>query len=74
PYENDRSFKLREIHISKKHRWCGCTIRELKLPERLLIVMIKRGDESVIPSGATEIAADDIVVVTETEEAKAHAT
>ena len=74
PYENDRSFKLREIHISKKHSWCGCTIRELKLPERLLIVMIKRGDESVIPSGATEIAADDIVVVTETEEAKAHAT
>ncbi len=72
PYDSDQSFKLREIHISKKHHWAGCKIRDLKLPERLLIVMIKRGNESVIPSGATEIEPEDIVVVTETEEAHAH--
>lgn len=73
PYESDQSFKLREIHISKKHHWAGMTIRELKLPERLLVVMIKRGDESVIPSGATEILVGDTVVVTETEDTHAHA-
>lgn len=73
PYETDHSFKLREIHISPKHKWAGCRIRDLKLPERLLIVMIKRGEESVIPSGATEIEPEDIVVVTETEETRAHA-
>ena len=73
PYESDQSFKLREIHISKKHHWAGMTIRELQLPERLLVVMIKRGEESVIPSGATEILAGDIVVVTETEDAHTHA-
>ncbi len=73
PYESDHTFKLREIFISAKHRWAGTTIRELKLPERLLVVMIKRDDESVIPSGATEILAGDIVVVTETEEALTHA-
>lgn len=72
PYDSDRSFKLREIHISQKHHWAGCKIRDLKLPERLLIVMIKREEESVIPSGATEIEVGDIVVVTETEETHAH--
>ncbi len=74
PYDSDHSFKLREIHISPKHHWAGCKIRDLKLPERLLIVMIKRGEESVIPSGATEIEPQDIVVVTETEGAHAHTT
>ncbi len=72
PYDSDHSFKLREVNISKKHHWAGMTIRELKLPERLLVVMIKRGAESVIPSGATEILAGDIVVVTETEDTHAH--
>ncbi len=71
PYDSDHSFKLREIYISKKHNWAGCKIRDLQLPERLLIVMIKRGEESVIPSGATEIEPEDIVVVTETEETMA---
>ena len=65
PYESDKSFKLREIHIGRKHKWKGMTIRELVLPERLLIVMIKRGDESIIPSGATLILENDIVVVNE---------
>ncbi len=74
PYDSDRSFKLREIHISKKHHWAGMTIRELKLPERLLVVMIKRGNESVIPSGATEILVGDTVVVTETEDTHIHTT
>ncbi len=73
PYESDHTFKLREISVSAKHRWAGTTIRELELPERLLVVMIKRDGESVIPSGATEILAGDIVVVTETEEALIHA-
>ncbi len=68
PFETDGSFKLKEIHIGKKHKWNGKTIRELVLPERMLIVLIKRGEESVIPSGATQILTDDIVVVNEVDE------
>ncbi len=72
PYEADSSLKLREINVSDNHRWVGKTLMELQLPEQLLIVMIKRGEESVIPSGTTEIIAGDIVVVNETEALKAH--
>ncbi len=69
PFDSDKAFKLREIHIGKNHDWKDHTIRELKLPERLLIVMIMRGDESIIPSGATQILEGDLVVVNETEDA-----
>lgn len=69
PYKSDKSLKLREIPINSRHIWLNAQIRDLKLPKRLLIVMIKRGDESIIPSGATTILNGDIVVVTDTEEA-----
>ena len=72
PYKSDRidkSLKLREIPINSRHIWSNSQIRDLNLPKRLLIVMIKRGEESIIPSGATTILTGDIVVVTDTEEA-----
>lgn len=70
PYESDKSMKLREVRIKGSHPWLGCKIRDLKLPDSLLIVMIKRGDENLIPSGATEIRGGDIVVITDTGEVK----
>ncbi len=71
PYEADKSMKLREVYITENHRWKDMCIRDLYLPKRLLIVMIKRGEENLIPSGATEIHGGDIVVVTDVEEEKA---
>lgn len=71
PYEADKSMKLREVYITENHRWKDLCIRDLYLPKRLLIVMIKRGEENLIPSGATEIHGGDIVVVTDVEEEKA---
>lgn len=72
PYKSDqidKSLKLREIPINSRHIWSNSQIRDLNLPKRLLIVMIKRGEESIIPSGATTILNGDVVVVTDTEEA-----
>ncbi len=68
PYEEDKSLKLREVFITENHRWKDASIRDLYLPKRLLIVMIKRGGENIIPSGATEIHSGDIVVVTDVED------
>lgn len=65
PYESDKTLPLREVYITENHRWRDTEIRELLLPQRLLIVMIKRGGESIIPSGATKIESGDIVVVTD---------
>lgn len=66
PFEEEKSFGLREIHIRGGHPWLGRRIKELRLPDSLLIVLIKRGEQSIIPEGATEIRGGDIVVVTDT--------
>ena len=38
-------------------------ISELNLPENVLIAMIKRQDQSIIPSGHTVIHENDTVVI-----------
>ena len=69
PYESDKSsLPLREVPISDKHIWLNKKIRDLNLPQRLLIVMVQRGEQRIIPSGATEIKRGDVVVITDTLE------
>ena len=71
PYESDKSsLPLREVPISDKHIWLNKRIRDLNLPQRLLIVMVQRGEQRIIPSGATEIKRGDVVVITDTLESE----
>lgn len=48
--------------IDKNHSWCDKRIQDLDLPENVLIALIKRGDESLIPDGGTYIRRNDVVV------------
>ena len=68
PYEEEKSLKLREVYIHEKHHWRNQRIRDLILKKSLLIVMIKRSGENIIPSGATKIYKGEIVVVTDVED------
>ncbi|HCW53372.1 MAG TPA: potassium/proton antiporter [Clostridium sp.] len=56
-------IKLREVKIDKNHKWCNKQIEELNLPDDILIALIKRGDENIIPRGKTQILENDIVVM-----------
>lgn len=58
----ESDISLQEILIDKQHAWCGKAIRELDLPEHILIAMVKRGGETIIPNGSTQLLAGDIVV------------
>lgn len=61
-YEPSGQENLEEISITKDHDWCDKHIHELNLPSNLLIALIKRGDNNLIPSGDTLIHENDIVV------------
>lgn len=62
-YQGTADVNLREIEIDRFHKWNGKTIQELKLPDDILIAMLKRGDENIIPSGKTVIHENDTVVI-----------
>lgn len=62
-YQAAGDVSLREIVIDKFHEWNGKSIEELKLPNDILIAMLKRGEENIIPSGKTIIQENDTVVI-----------
>lgn len=62
-YQAAGDVNLKEIVIDKFHAWNGKTIAELNLPENILIAMLKRGEENIIPRGKTKIKENDIVVI-----------
>lgn len=62
-YESGEKEKLKEIFIGSKHKWRNKSIQELNLPGNVLIALIKRQDDNLIPSGSTVIMENDIVVL-----------
>ncbi len=62
-YRSENDGKLKEILIDTAHNWCGSAITDLNLPENILIALIKRGDENIIPQGSTVIHSGDRVVI-----------
>lgn len=62
-YRGENDGNLKEILVESGHNWCNSSIAELNLPENILIALIKRGDENIIPQGSTVIHANDRVVI-----------
>lgn len=62
-YHSENDGKLKEIKMTLTHPWCGKSIADLELPENLLIALIKRGDENLIPQGSTKIYTGNRVVI-----------
>lgn len=62
-YEPSGQENLKEIKIESTNKWCNKTIQQLNLPENVLIALIKRGEENLIPDGNTLIKENDFVVL-----------
>lgn len=62
-YDFQDDIKLREIKIDKLNKWCNRSIEDINLPDNILITLIKRGQENIIPRGNTVILEDDVVVL-----------
>ena len=64
-YYDSGDLMLKEYEIGPKHLWIGKTIKDLGLPSSLLIVMIRRGTEMIVPNGNTEIYLGDVLVISD---------
>ena len=61
-YTPDADEKLEEVQVEKDHPWCGKRVAELQLPAHMLIAMVLRGSQTIIPDGNTRICPEDRVV------------
>ncbi|WP_294376475.1 potassium/proton antiporter [uncultured Clostridium sp.] len=62
-YNFKDEINLREVKIDKENSWCDKAIENIHLPDDILITLIKREGESIIPRGNTVIMEGDTVVL-----------
>ena len=62
-YHEEIHGQLLEYTISEEDILAGKRIVDSDIPGNVLIIMIKRGDEVIVPNGSTMLLADDILVV-----------
>lgn len=60
-YEADMHFI--KVHIEEGDKWLGKRIADLSFPSGLIVAIIKRDDEIIIPRGDVIIQEDDMVVL-----------
>ena len=62
-YEPSGNENLKEILITNSNKWSNKKIKTLNLPNNVLIALIKRGNENLIPDGETMLLPGDKIVL-----------
>lgn len=69
-FAEDIKSAMTEILITEKTLEYGKNLIEMPLPDKTLVVMIKRGDHYFVPTGQTELhAGDKLLVISDDEDA-----
>lgn len=63
-YKEEKSTTLTEFSVETKSSLINKPIKDANIPDDVLIVMIKREGEVIVPNGNTVILPEDILVVT----------
>ena len=62
-YKEDIGIKLQELVLKDQNTWVGMRIDELDISRKTMIVMIRRGDKMLIPSGSMKLKSNDILLL-----------
>ena len=49
--------------VNHGHSWCGKKLRDIVLPPQLLLTVVMRGNEQIVPDGDTVIHEGDVLVL-----------
>lgn len=76
PFEERENLRLSELTVERGHRLAGRTLADIaSAPNspKYLIVLIQRGQETVIPTGSTVILPGDVLILAQSEGVKPRA-
>lgn len=62
-YDGEISSKLIEVNVDDSSKWANKSIMDSNIPEDILIVMIKRKEQVLVPKGSTVIKTGDTLVL-----------
>jgi len=66
-YNEGLDINIQRITISANHEWLGKQIKDVEFPEALRVLVIRRGDEKIMPKGNTLIMENDILILNSAE-------
>ena len=61
PFEDHESIRLKEIVLEDHNPWTGQKVKDLEISRHSIIVLVKRGDKSIIPYGNLVLQDEDKV-------------
>ena len=62
-YAGEQDIQFIKIQLQKRDSWVGKAIKDLELPHDMIIAMIRRGREQLIPGGDVVLKDNDILVL-----------
>lgn len=61
----------REVEVTQRMLETGNTLREIQIPPKTLVIMVRRGEDFFVPTGASELAVGDKLLVIRDKDAEA---
>lgn len=58
---------LKTIELTEKHLRAGNTLKDMKLPEGSLVMMIRRENRYIVPNGSKKLSPGDVLLIIEEE-------
>ena len=62
-YASETDIHFIKAQLFKFDAWVGKTIKELQLPHGVIVAMIQRGRDNIIPRGDVELKAGDTIIL-----------
>ncbi|MBQ7774578.1 MAG: ion transporter [Lachnospiraceae bacterium] len=62
-YGHEADMQFIKIQVEDSDSWAGKRIAELKLPQDMIVAVVKRDEEILVPRGNMVVQPDDILVV-----------
>ena len=67
-FEERGALTLREVAVDRNHKWADLPIRQILTGKPHLVILIRRGTETVIPTGNTVVRPGDVLVLAQQKE------
>jgi cell volume regulation protein A len=61
----------REVEVTQRMLESGSSLREIQIPPKTLVIMVRRGEDFFVPTGASELAVGDKLLVIRDKDAEA---
>lgn len=62
-YAREDDIQFIKVHLRKEDSWTGLAIMDLRLPHGVIVAMLRRGHENIVPRGDVILKANDTIIL-----------